>query len=302
MHDFLLTGSTGFLGKICLDVISRQGFSIAEFRSLFPVKVDISKEFEFSSDLIFDTVIHVAGKAHCIPKTQHEEKIFFDVNYGGTVNLCSAIERLHTKPKSFIFISTVAVYGVDSGEKIDENHPLNGNTAYAKSKILAERYLDTWAKENNIILTVLRLPLIAGPNPPGNLGKMIDGIISGKYLSIGNATARKSMVWAADIGELIPVLLKKGGGIYNLSDGHHPSFSELETMICKRFNKQKPMKIPFILAKLLAKVGDLYGERFPINTSRLGKISSTLTFDDARAREKLDWRPSSVLDELSNSL
>ena len=128
MFDFLITGSTGFLGKICLEVISKQGFLIEDINNLLQSKIDISKDFEFNRNLIFNTMIHVAGKAHFIPKSPSSEKIFFDVNYQGTINLCSAISRLHTKPKSFIFISTVAVYGVDAGENIDEHQPLSGNT------------------------------------------------------------------------------------------------------------------------------------------------------------------------------
>ena len=44
-------------------------------------------------------------------------------------------------PKALVFISTVAVYGCESGELITEEHPLEGETPYAKSKILAEEYL-----------------------------------------------------------------------------------------------------------------------------------------------------------------
>src|SRR5690606_24129185 len=103
-----------------------------------------------------------------------------------TRNLCRALEGLGNVPKSFIFISSVAVYGLQEGEGVGENHPLNGTTPYAESKILAESWLKQWAAENNVILSILRLPLIVGPNPPGNLGAMINGIKSRKYLSIGS--------------------------------------------------------------------------------------------------------------------
>lgn len=35
---------------------------------------------------------------------------------------------------------------------------------------------------HNVKLSILRPSLIAGPNPPGNLGAMIHGIENGKYL------------------------------------------------------------------------------------------------------------------------
>ncbi len=43
-------------------------------------------------------------------------------------------------------------------------------TPYAMSKRLAEEYLHKWCYEHNVILGIIRPSLIAGPNPPGNLG------------------------------------------------------------------------------------------------------------------------------------
>lgn len=97
--------------------------------------------------------------------------------------MCTALEQSGI-PKAFIFISSVAVYGCDSGENITEEHSLDGTTPYALSKIKAEKYLEGWCIMHNVKLSILRPSLIAGPNPPGNLGAMIRGIRNGKYLSI----------------------------------------------------------------------------------------------------------------------
>ncbi|HWK99312.1 MAG TPA: NAD-dependent epimerase/dehydratase family protein, partial [Parapedobacter sp.] len=188
----------------------------------------------------------------------------------------------------------VAVYGVDEGSNINEQHALNGITPYAESKVLAEKWLSHWAMENNVTLGILRLPLVVGRNPPGNLGAMIQGIKSGRYLSIGQANARKSMVWAEDVARIIP-FLGENGGTYNLTDGHHPTFGELEAKISKAMGKKNPKKVPFWVAEKLARIGDLFGDRFPINSSKLGKITSTLTFDDSKARTELGWSPTSIL-------
>ncbi|HTM98849.1 MAG TPA: NAD-dependent epimerase/dehydratase family protein [Pedobacter sp.] len=300
--SYLLTGETGFLGLILSKVLAENGFIVKGFK-LFsePLKADISSPFIIKKDLNVDAIIHAAGKAHIVPRNPEEEKAFFDVNFEGTKNLCAALDQLNTKPKSFIFISTVSVYGLDSGSLITEDHPLKGKTPYAKSKILAEEWLADWAKSNGVKLCILRVPLIAGINPPGNLGAMINGIKSGKYLSIGKATARKSIVWAEDIARVIPNLVDVEG-IFNLTDGIHPSFGELEEVISQALGKKKPFSIPIIVGKLLGKVGDILGRRFPINSDKLNKITSTLTFDDARARNVLDWKPSSVLNKMSETL
>jgi len=301
MHKtILITGATGFLGTTLCYSLAKDGYRILKLgkRQDNDIQFDLSeKDIKLNVQEDIDYVVHAAGKAHVVPKNEIEAKEFYDVNFEGTQNLCNALTSLPVPPKSFIFISTVSVYGRDEGDLIPETHPLNGNTPYAKSKILAEEWLQNWAKVNNITLGILRLPLIAGPNPPGNLGAMIKGISSGKYLSIGNATARKSIVWAEDIGKIIPVIAGTGG-IFNLADGYNPSFSELEVYIAEALKVKKVRKIPFAVAKLIAGIGDLLGERSPINTDKLKKLTSTLTFDDSRARKLLDWNPTPVLDKI----
>ena len=300
----LITGASGFLGKIISTELIKLGYTILTLgkQDSNYIRVDLAKEgFQLPSQEKIDLVIHAAGKAHSIPKTTAEIKDFFDVNFEGTKRVCESLGINQSLPKAFVFVSTVAVYGIDSGKLISEDYPLIGNTPYAQSKIMAEAWLQQWAAKNNVVLSILRLPLVVGLNPPGNMGTMIHGIDSGRYLSIGDAGARKSAVWAADIAYIFPRLAQKGG-IYNLTDGYHPSFGELERCIASSLNKNPPSKIPFILAKALAFFGDFLGSRSPINSIKLNKITSTLTFDDSKARTLLNWQPNSVLDKLPSIL
>ena len=52
--------------------------------------------------------------------------------------------------------------------------------------------------------------MIVGPNPPGNLGAMINGIRSGRYFSIAGSKARKSVLMVQDIANLVPLLAERG--------------------------------------------------------------------------------------------
>lgn len=300
---YLVTGGNGFLGGILTRCLKQGGNEVSLLgRSAGnDLTFDISTEFDLPAGLEFDTVIHAAGKAHAVPSSARESDEFFDVNFKGTQNLCHALEKLSIMPAAFIFISTVAVYGLDEGAGINESHALNGQTPYAKSKIMAEEWLQEWALKNGVKLGILRLPLIAGPNPPGNLGAMINGIRKGSYFSIGNASAKKSVVWAEDVAGIIPVTAKVGG-IFNLTDGYNPSFGELEKVIAHASGKKEPKKIPASLAKFMGRIGDMLGNAAPINTIKLKKITSTLTFDDSKARRLLNWSPSLVLEKLPGAL
>lgn len=170
-----------------------------------------------------------------------------------------------------------------------------GKTPYADSKIKAEEFLQKWAAKNNVTLGIIRPSLIAGPNPPGNLGAMINGIKSGRYLSIAGSRARKSVLMVEDVARLVPLLAEKGG-TYNVCDSYNPSFRELEEVICKQLGKKLPVSIPYWMAKSMALAGDCLGSKAPINSLKLNKITKPLTFSNKKAREALGWEPTSVLD------
>ena len=290
----LFTGASGFLGSNVRPLL--EGMYGVKTVGLSPkddYTIDIAKEIPVLRER-YDIVLHVAGKAHSVPKTEAERQVFFDVNLQGTKNLCTALERRRV-PRAFIFISTVAVYGCAYGENITEDHPLDGDTPYAMSKRLAEEYLQKWCYEHNVILGIIRPSLIAGPNPPGNLGAMIHGIRRGKYLSIAGGQARKSVLMVQDIAKLVSLLAEKGG-IYNVCDSHHPTFRELETTICRQLDKKLPFSIPYWAAKCMALVGDCLGKKAPINSLKLKKITESLTFSNEKAMRELGWKPTRVLE------
>ena len=291
--NLLFTGASGFLGTHLMPLLQK----------VFQVKtMGLMEEDNYKVNLAttipniheeFDVVLHAAGKAHMVPETESEKNVFFDVNFQGTVNLCKALENSGV-PKAFIFISTVAVYGLEFGENITEEHPLNGDTPYALSKIQAEEYLTDWCARNNVTLGIIRPSLIAGPNPPGNLGDMIRGIKTGKYLSIAGGKARKSVLMVEDIDRLILPLMEKGG-IYNVCDDSQPTFRELEIIISKQLGLKTPLSIPFWLAESMALVGDLMGKKAPINSLKLKKITGSLTFSNEKVKKELKWNPIDVL-------
>nr|WP_302437292.1 NAD-dependent epimerase/dehydratase family protein [Bacteroides intestinalis] len=290
----LFTGASGFLGNNVRPLLERvYEITTVGLLSQDDYTVNIAREVPELHER-YDVVLHAAGKAHSIPKTEEEKQAFSDVNLQGTKNLCSALEKVGI-PGAFIFISTVAVYGCDYGENITEEHPLNGTTPYAMSKRLAEEYLQKWCYEHNVILGIIRPSLLAGPNPPGNLGAMISGIRSGRYLSIAGGQARKSILMVQDIAKLVPLLAKRGG-IYNVCDSYQPTFRELEALICKQMKKSLPLSIPYWLAKGMALIGDSLGKKAPINSLKLDKIAKSLTFSNEKAIRELGWKPMSVMD------
>jgi len=295
----LLTGSNGFLGKLILKELENQNEVLSLSRSSKHYKISLEKSIPFFKDK-FEVIIHSAGKAHSIPKTEIQKKEFYEINVIGTQNLLKGLNN-STLPSQFVFISSVAVYGKNIGNNIDESHPLQAKDPYGKSKIEAENLIINWCKQNNVICTIFRLPLLIGKNAPGNFGAMVKAIEKGYYFNIGKGTARKSMVLAEDVASLI-IKAAAIGGIYNLTDGIHPSFNELSLAISKNKNKKKPLSLPVSVVKWLSKLGDFLGDKSPINSLKLIKITSDLTFDDNKARTVLNWRPRSIINYIEDNV
>lgn len=284
----LLTGGSGFLGKSIRKTLESEHEIISLGRSsLNQIRSDISYEIPLLPEV--EMIIHAAGKAHIIPKTAEEKEEFFRVNEIGTANLLKGIKSL---PKSLIFVSSVAVYGLEEGIQIDENAPLLGNTPYALSKIKGEELVKFWGDQHGVNVLIIRIPLVVGKNPPGNLGAILKAIKLGYYFRLGNGEAKKSMVLAEDIANSIPGWLGHFG-TYNLTDGKDPSLAELDSYFAVQSGK-KVKSLPLGPFRLVAKIGDLI-PRFPLNTYRLAKLSQSLTFSDRKARQELGWSPRPVI-------
>lgn len=294
MDKLLFTGGTGFLGKNVMPLLQKNyEVTTCGITSEDIIKVNLAVSVP-ELPVQYDVVLHAAGKAHVVPKTEEEKKLFFDINYQGTRNLCKALERVGV-PKALVFISTVAVYGCEYGELITEEHELDGDTPYANSKIMAEEYLTKWCSEHGVVLGILRPSLLAGKNAPGNLGAMVNGVKKGFYMNISGGKVVKSVLMVEDIARILPLVAKKGG-IYNVCDTRQPSFGEISESVARQLGKRKPISIPYWMAWCMAKVGDLLGSKAPINSDKLEKMTKSLTFSNEKARRELGWEPLDVLD------
>ena len=294
MSNILLTGHSGFLGSHIKTFLRGKDYNLINLgRSKdSDIICDLGNETFQSKDI--DYVIHVAGKAHSIPENQAQIDEFYKVNYEGTKNLIHSIGNL--KIKTFIFISTVAVYGKETGELIDEISPLLGDTPYSLSKIKAEQALLDFSKAKDVKLVILRLPLITGEGAVGNLNSIIKAIKKGYYFRIGKGDAKRSIIAAVDVAEVMPELFEIEG-TYNYTDCIHPKISEIDTVISMKYNK-KVQILPFFLMKLISNLGEIL-PFFPFNKIRFKKLTKTLTFSNEKILNQINYKPLKGLSEIT---
>jgi len=297
----LLTGASGFLGKHIHAILSQRDSVITLGRQICAgehIHCDLARQTPDLRQHRFDYVVNAAGKAHSVPRTPGEVAEYEHINVEGTQRILSALERGDTLPRALVHISTVLAYGRAEGLMLDEDTPLLATDVYGRSKAQAEELVQQWGLRTGVQTTILRLPLVVADHPQGNLAALIGAIRRGRYMRIGDGTARRSMVLAGDIARIIPRAIEVQG-TFNLTDGRHPTVRELEDAIALQAGRRFIPTLPLTAARLVARVGDginaLVGRKFPLDSIALTKLTSSLTFSDERARQQLGWQPQPVL-------
>ncbi len=310
--NVLLTGASGFLGRQIYARIKLEHSVTTLGRTPFHgsltsgqhVVCDLARDVPALPNEPIGIVVHAAGKAHSVPRNADELADYERVNVQGTARLLTALERRPALPKALVHISTVLVYGRQEGNLLDETTPLRAQDAYGPSKVRAEAVVREWAARTGVCLTILRLPLVVADPPSGNVAALMNAIRRGYYVRIGTGDARRSMVRADDVAEVI-VRAAGVSGTFHLTDGYHPSVRELEDALARRVGRRTLPSVPFSVAKAVAAVGDglnavtsrtRLGRRFPLDSLTLQKLTGSLTFSDEAARRQLNWRPRPVLD------
>jgi nucleoside-diphosphate-sugar epimerase len=281
-----LTGHSGFLGQH-LKELNRGAILIGRSEDAI-WKFDLSTNLnqipqKKETDPEIELFIHAAGLAHTVPKTDEEKEKFFEVNTRGTERLMVALEEAGWKPKKFLFISTIAVYGEPFDEaRCVSPYPSEKEaqelelTPYGRSKMEAERIVQRYCEKWICECIVWRLPLIVGENAPGNLGAMEKAIRKGYYFRIGNSYERfRYYVNIEELSQKVLELLEEsssgfsGSQTLNVFSGRK-SYGEFEDELAVKYGR-KIKTLPLWLVRMVAKVGD-WIPGFPLNSYRLGKL------------------------------
>jgi len=108
-----------------------------------------------------DAVIHLAELSND-PLGQNRPEITFKINHEGSVRIAKAARDAGVC--RFVYASSCSVYGVGSGEFLDESSLTNPQTAYAQCKVLVERDLLPMA-DDDFSVVFLRNATAYGPSP-----------------------------------------------------------------------------------------------------------------------------------------
>lgn len=211
MH-YLVTGHTGFKGTWLSSLLLAQGHKVSgisldpEPESLFN-HADIKGKFEYDfridirnanalksavEDIQPEIVIHLAAQP-LVRRSYAEPELTFETNFGGTLNVLSAITALESL-KACLIITTDKVYQ-DTNLKVAyvETDALGGSDPYSASKSAADILTQSWIKSVAAVpIAIARAGNVIGGGD-WSLDRLVPdavtAILSGKDLVLRNPDA-----------------------------------------------------------------------------------------------------------------
>lgn len=175
--------------------------------------------------------------------TTNNPRLSLDVNVTGTFNVLESCVK--NKIKKLIYSSSASVFGDPQYVPVDENHPLQTNTAYGASKIAAEQYCWVFHQTYNLSFVGLRYFNVYGPRQDYRgkfttiIPRWLDCIDQGKSITIfGNGKQTMDCIFIKDIAKANLCALDSSiiAGFYNIGTGKETSVKELAETILSLTN------------------------------------------------------------------
>jgi nucleoside-diphosphate-sugar epimerase len=229
----LVTGASGFIGSFIVEEALNRGFEtwaavrrsssrkyLQDNRTHF-VELNLSSKEQLVEQLRdhnFDYVVHAAGVTKCLDKGDFQR-----INTEGTKNLVDALLEVKMPLKRFVFVSSLSIFGAikeqQPYEEIRETDTPQPNTAYGRSKLAAEQYLESLG--TRVPYIILRPTGVYGPREKDYF-IMAKSIKGHSDFAVGFKRQDITFIYVHDVVQAVFLALEKGqtGRKYFLSDGN----------------------------------------------------------------------------------
>lgn len=305
MTTVLLTGANGFVGQHLGAFLVKQGYQVVattrrdEFNfDYVPMRIvsisDIGATADWSTALEgIDAVIHLAARVHVMQERATDPLTAFrEVNTVGTVRL--AQQAAEVGIKRFVYLSTIKVNGESTTtQPFSENDPAVPEDAYAQSKLEAEQQLLALATQTGLEVSIVRPPLVYGPNVRGNFLRFLGLAAKAWPLPLASIDNRRSLVGIQNLCSLLEVCLhhpEAAGEVFLVSDDRDISTPQLLCLLAAALGR--PCRLVPFPPSVLAGVSQLLGQQ-----AIWSRLAGSLQVDISKAKQKLGWQPVSSVEE-----
>lgn len=314
-EKILITGASGFIGSFIVEEALNRGFEVwaavrksssrqfLQDERLRLIELDLGSENrlkEQMKDCRFDYVVHAAGVTKCLNKAD-----FRRINTEGTKHLVKAMSALDMPLKRFVYLSSLSIMGAIREQQpyteILESDTPKPNTAYGKSKLEAEQWLET----QNIPYIILRPTGVYGPRERDYF-MMVKSIKAHTDFAVGYKQQDITFVYVTDVIQAVFLALENGqtGRKYFLSDGEVYQSSTFSDLIRHELGNPWWIRItaPIWLLRIITFfgefVGHLTGQVTALNNDKYNIMRQrNWRCDIEPARQELGYQPKVKLEE-----
>ncbi len=303
----LVTGGTGFAGYHLCRRLVESGHRVAVLARQPDAAVDLVKaggeivrgdlEDPESLERALDGVGTVYHLAAVFRRGDLTAAQMHQINAQGTRNLLAAAHRSGTV-RRFVHCSTVGVHGDTGRQPADEEAPLRPGDAYQRSKLEGELAARAYQEDGRLAVVIFRPGGIYGPRDMRFL-KLFRAIQKGRFRMLGSGEVLYQMIY---IDDLVDGILLCGtrdealGRTYILTGERPVTLNHLVGVIAGVLGVSVPRRhwpvMPVYLAGMLCElVCQPLGVDPPLHRRRVDFFRKSRSFDIARAREELGFRP-----------
>jgi UDP-glucose 4-epimerase len=214
----LITGGAGYVATNVLQLLKgtecrvtrldRPGASLLPLNEIPEVKDlagDVCSRLLWEEALNgIDVVLHFAAQTS-VYKANENPTADLEVNFLPMMHLLETCRLKGWRP-IVLFASTVTIAGIPQALPVNETHPDNPITVYDLHKLMAENYLEYYARQGFVRGAILRLANVYGPGPKsssadrGVLNLMMRKALKGEPLSIyGQGDYVRDYVYVEDV-------------------------------------------------------------------------------------------------------
>ena len=214
-------------------------------------------------------------------------KEFMETNCFGTLNL--ARQAAQAGVKRFIFLSSIKVNGEEShsGSPFSFDDPRMPKGPYGISKAKAEEGLLKIAAETRLEVTIIRPPLVYGPDVKANFAALLKLASKNVPLPLGSINNKRSFVALDNLVNLIVTCIdhpKAANQVFLVSDDNDVSTSKLFSIMVEAFGKKA--RLINVSPHFLRLIAKLIGKEEMID-----RLCGDLSVDIRHTKNTLDWTP-----------
>ena len=228
-----------------------------------------------------DTVFHLAALI-AIPYSYRAPASYVRANVEGTLNVVQAARELELR--RVVHTSTSEVYGTARYVPIDEQHPLQGQSPYAATKIGADKIAESFHLSFEVPVVTVRPFNTFGPRQSARavIPAIVTQVLAGETVRLGNLRPTRDLNYVSNtVDGFVAAAESDGvaGETVNLGSGREIAIGALAELIARL--AERPIRI------------DADSERFRPDASEVERLLA----DNAKAQRLLGWTPRVTLED-----